>query len=111
MDVEVAEEALDAALHKLFKQGMTKDLVARARNQLVASNIYAIDSQFRLAYIFGAAFAIGQSVEETKGWTSRIKQVTAQQVSDAARKYLSLRNSATGVLVPAPSKAASASSN
>jgi zinc protease len=111
IDVKVAEEALDASLHSLLKQGMAEKLVERARNQLVASNVYTIDSQFRLAYIFGAAFAIGRSVEHTKGWTSRIKQVTAQQVSDVARKYLNLRNSATGVLVPAPAKAASANSN
>ena len=78
---------------------------------LIASNVYAIDSQFRLAYIFGAAFAIGRSVEHTKQWSDRIKQVTAEQVSDAARTFLKLKNSATGVLVPAPSKAASASSN
>ena len=111
VDVKVAEEALDAALHELLKQGVAEDLVERARNQLVASNVYAIDSQFRLAYIFGAAFAIGRSVEQTKGWISRIRQVTAQQVSDAARNYLKLSNSATGVLVPAPEKAASATSN
>ncbi|MEO9874236.1 MAG: pitrilysin family protein [Anderseniella sp.] len=111
VDVTAAEEALDAALHKLFKDGVSEDRVARARNQLVASNVYAIDSQFRLAYIFGAAFAIGRSVEDTLGWTSRVKQVTAQQVNEAAREYLKLRSSATGVLVPAPSKAANATSN
>ncbi len=109
--VKAAEEALDAALHRFFEQGVSEDLVERARNQLVASNVYAIDSQFRLAYIFGAAFAIGRSVDDTKGWTDRIRQVTAQQVNDAAREYLRLRNSATGVLVPAPTKAASATSN
>jgi len=111
VDVTAAEEALDAALHKLFKEGVSEERVARARNQLVASNVYAIDSQFRLAYIFGAAFAIGRSVEDTLGWTNRVKQVTAQQVSEAAREYLKLRSSATGVLVPAPSKAANATSN
>jgi predicted Zn-dependent peptidase len=45
------------------------------------------------------------------GWTSRVKQVTAQQVNEAAREYLKLRSSATGVLVSAPSKAADATSN
>ncbi len=111
VDVKAAEEALDAALHNLLKNGVEEDLLERARNQLVASNVYAIDSQFRLAYIFGAAFAIGRSVEHTLGWTNRIKQVTVQQVNDVARKYLKLRNSATGVLVPAPARAASATSN
>lgn len=111
VDVKAAEEALDAALHKLFTDGVSEERVDRARRQLVASNVYAIDSQFRLAYIFGAAFAIGRSVEHTKQWSNRIKQVTAEQVNDAARTYLKLKNSATGVLVPAPSKAASATSN
>ena len=111
VDVKVAEEALDAALHKLFKEGVSDERVERARSQLIASNVYAIDSQFRLAYIFGAAFAIGRSVEHTKQWSDRIKQVTTEQVNEAARTYLRLRNSATGILVPAPSRAASATSN
>ena len=108
VDVKVAEEALDAALHKLLTDGFDRKLVERSRNRLVASNVYAIDSQFRLAYIFGAAFAIGRSVEHTLEWSDRIKKVTAEQVTEAARKFLKPANSATGILVPAAQKAASA---
>ena len=109
--MKAAETALDAAIAKFLEKGVDEGLLNRSRNELVASNVYAIDSQFRLAYMFGAAFAIGQSVENIKTWTDRIRKVTAEQVNEAARKYLRIERSATGVLVPAPSKAASATSN
>lgn len=110
VDVAKAEEALDAALAKLKDDGIDQALFERARNQLIASTIYGLDSQFRLAYLFGSAFAIGRSVEDTQGWTGRIREATAEQVGDVARKYLRIERSATGVLVPERTKAASAAS-
>jgi zinc protease len=107
-DVAKVEEALDAALARLAADGFDPALVERSRNQLVASTIYGLDSQFRLAYLFGSAFAIGRSVEDTLGWTDRIRQITPEQVSAAAREYLRIERSATGVLVPERSKAAAA---
>jgi len=107
-DMAKVEEALDAALAKLATDGFDAALVERSRNQLVASTIYGLDSQFRLAYLFGSAFAIGRSVEDTLGWTDRIRQVTPEQVSAAVREYLRIERSATGVLVPERSKAAAA---
>jgi zinc protease len=107
-DVTKVEEALDAALAKLAQDGVDPALVERSRNQLVASTIYALDSQFQLAFVFGSAFAIGRSVEDTIGWTDRIKQVTPEQVSEAVRNFVRIERSATGVLVPAPEKAAAA---
>jgi zinc protease len=59
--------------------------VERSRAQLLASTIYGLDSQFRLAYLFGAAFAIGRSVEDTLGWTDRIKAVTVEDINKVAR--------------------------
>lgn len=108
VDVAKAEEALDAALAKLASEGFDAGLVERSRNQLVASTVYSLDSQFRLAYMFGAAFAIGRSVEDTVGWTDRIKQVTPEQIGTALSQYLRIERSATGVLVPKRAKAAAA---
>lgn len=111
VEVSRAEAALDAALAKLLKAGIDPDLVKRSRNKLVASTVYSLDSQFRLAYLFGSAFAIGRTVEQTVGWTDRIKKVTAEDVNGVARKFLKKPRSTTGVLTPAPRKAAKATAN
>jgi predicted Zn-dependent peptidase len=62
------------ALDDLKANGIDSKLMERSRAQLLASTIYSLDSQFRLAYLFGAAFAVGRSVQDTLGWTDRIKQ-------------------------------------
>ena len=111
VDVKAAETALDAALNRFIADGVDSKQLTRARNQLLASNVYAIDNQFRLAYIFGAAFAIGRTVEETKGWKDRIGKVTPEQINAVAKKYLRTERSATGVLIPGPSKAAGVTAN
>ncbi len=111
VSAEKAEAALDDAIAAFLKKGVEQDTVDRSVNELVSSAVYAVDSQFRLAYIFGAAFAIGQSVENAKGWTGRVKQVTTDDVNAVARKYLVSRRTATGILVPGPAKTANATQN
>ena len=111
VDVKDAEAALNAALAKFLKTGVDQASLDRSRNELVASSVYAMDSQFRLSYIYGSAYAIGRSVKETRDWTDRLKQVSAEQVDLAARTYLKIERSATGVLVPGPALTAGTTSN
>ena len=59
-------------------------------------------------FLFGAAFAIGRSVEDTLGWTDRIKEVTVEDINKVARSYLDPKRSTTGILLPAPVKTAAA---
>jgi len=108
VDVAKAEAALDAALDDLKANGIDSKLIERSRAQLLASTIYSLDSQFRLAYLFGSAFAIGRSVQDTLGWTDRIKQVTVQDIDKVARTYLDPKRSTTGILLPAPATTAAA---
>jgi predicted Zn-dependent peptidase len=82
--------------------------VERSRAQLLASTIYSLDSQFRLAYLFGAAFAVGRSVQDTLGWTDRIKAVTVQTSTRWLASTLIPKRSTTGILLPAPAKTAAA---
>lgn len=108
VDVAVAEKALDEALQKLMSDGIDAGLVERSKTQLLAATVYSLDSQFQLAYLFGSQFAIGRSVEDTLGWTDRIKQVTPEQVTNAAKAFLTANRSTTGILLPAPEQAAAA---
>jgi zinc protease len=100
--VDAAEAALDGALAKLLNDGVTAEEVARAKNRLIATNVYALDSQFRLAYLFGVALTAGRSVDDVIEWEKRIEAVTPEEVTAAARAVLQLNRSVTGVLTRGP---------
>jgi zinc protease len=65
-----------------------------------AAAIYAHDSLGGPANIVGAALAIGQSLDDVTAWPERIGAVTPAEIDAAARAILTLRNSATGILLP-----------
>ncbi len=78
---------------------MTADELARAKIRLIAEAVYANDSQGTLARWYGATLTTGGSIEQVQSWTDRLKAVTAEQVRDAARRWLDKRRSVTGYLV------------
>jgi zinc protease len=100
---EAAESALDAELDRFARDGATEEEVARAKNRLLADTVYSLDSQFRLAYLFGSALTSGRSVEDVLGWDERVRKVTKEDVDKAARAVLQLNRSVTGILVKSPS--------
>ncbi len=106
--VAEVESALDAILADVKKNGITADELERARKKMLADSIYALDSQFRLAYLFGAALAIDATIDDVKNWDKEIQQVTLDDIRQAAGKVLDLKRSVTGVLEPAPRDTASA---
>lgn len=94
-------EALFAAeLQELIDNGVTEDELARAKHSMVSDAIYAQDSQMSLARIFGSALTTGQSLSKVQTWPQQIQDVTAQDVQDAARSYLS-STPVTGLLLHA----------
>lgn len=86
--LEDMERLIAAELQKLLETGVTEDEVKRARNSMVASAIYAQDSQSGLARLFGGALTTGQTIENVQTWPSQVQAVTPEDVLDAARTYL-----------------------
>lgn len=72
----------------------------RAKTRLVADAVYAQDSQVALARWYGAALAIGETIEDVSGWSARIEAVTPESVVAVARKWLDKRRAVTGYLLP-----------
>ncbi len=99
---EAAEAALDSELDRLAREGSSEEEVARARNRLLADTVYSLDSQFRLAYLFGAALTSGRTVEDVLAWDERVRKVTKEDVDRVARAVLQLNRSVTGVLIKSP---------
>jgi zinc protease len=93
------EAAMDAVLAEVIDKGVTEDELDRAKNKLIAGAAYAQDNQSTLARWFGAALATGLTVEQVQAWPDHVREVTADSVRAAARRYLDKRASVTGYLI------------
>ena len=99
-DITKVEAELDSVLAEVVTDGINEVELERARNRLIASTVYALDSQYGLAYMFGVALTNGRTVEDVLTWTDRIEAVTGEDVKAAAEKVLRIERSVTGVLLP-----------
>ena len=78
------EAAVDAVIADLAEEGPTTEELERARAAIRASEIYAQDSQMGLARRYGAALAVGLTVEDVHAWPDILKAVDAEAVRAAA---------------------------
>ncbi|WP_286175767.1 pitrilysin family protein [Labrenzia sp. CE80] len=83
------EAVIQEELENVISNGITAEELARAKRSMIASAIYAQDSQQSLARIFGSALATGQTIKDVQTWPSQLGAVTPEDVQEAARKYLS----------------------
>jgi zinc protease len=93
------EQALDGVIAEVAEHGVTADELARATTRLVADFIYAQDNQMTLARFYGLALTTGSTIEDLRARPDRIRAISADQVREAARRWLDKRRSVTGYLV------------
>jgi zinc protease len=93
------ETETDAVIAEVIAKGVTADELDRAKSRLIADATYAQDNQATMARWYGAALMTGANVQDVQRWPDRIRAVTAEQVQDAARKWLDKRRSVTGFLI------------
>jgi zinc protease len=93
------EAAIDAVLAELTENGVTAEELERAKSRLIADAVYANDNQRMLAQWYGASLATGATVQDVQDWPDRVRAVTAENVRDAARRWLDKRRSVTGYLI------------
>ncbi len=98
--LEEVEQAVDAIIKDVLKNGVTEDEVKHAKKRMMASAIYARDSISGAANIFGGALASGESLENIVNWPSQIAAVTAEEIKTAAAKVFVERRSVVGKLLP-----------
>jgi zinc protease len=84
VELAALEAEIDAVLAALAAEGPTPDELERARIGVMASEIYAQDSQSGLARRYGAALAVGLSVADVQAWPELLKAVSAEDVKRAA---------------------------
>ncbi|MGD9788127.1 MAG: M16 family metallopeptidase [Sulfuricellaceae bacterium] len=100
--VGALEAAIRAELERIKKDGVTAEELARVRSQVVAAKVYQRDSMFYQGMVIGQMELSGLSYKDIDTRLARLQQVTAEQVRDVARKYLTDDNLTVGTLDPQP---------
>jgi zinc protease len=98
--MDAIEAAVGREIAKLTGAGVTDEEVARAKQRMRSSAIYARDSSGGGARALGAALASGQTIEDVESWPERIGAVTKDQINAAARAVFRDKASVTGLLLP-----------
>jgi zinc protease len=94
------EKSIDSVLAEVIANGVTEAELERVRNAEVAQLIYDADSQVNLARTYGWALVTGRSVDDINQRAERFAAVTAADIQAVARKYLDIRHSVTGLMIP-----------
>jgi len=96
------EHALRAEISRLQQDGVSAAELQRARAQLVAGQVYKLDSMFGQALEIGQTEAVGLSYKDLDRMLDRLKAVSADEVLAVAKKYLVDDTLTVGVLDPQP---------
>jgi zinc protease len=98
--LDKVEQSMDRVVHDLREKGATQPELDRAKKQFLAEFVYESDSQEAMARRYGSGLALGLTVEQIESWPEAIAKVTLADLKQAAAKYLDIRSSVTGTLVP-----------
>jgi zinc protease len=100
--VKDVERALYKEIEKLRSAPPTAQELQRAQNQVAAAYIFGQDSNFRQAMLLGQAETVGAGWRHVDQFLEKIKNVKAEDVQRAARRYLVEDARTVGVLIPTP---------
>jgi zinc protease len=106
--VAQVEAALEAEIKRVQTELVGAKELQKAKNQVAASFYMAMDSIFYRAMLLGRMETVAKWTL-LKDFVPKIQQVTAEQIRDAAKKYLVADNKTVGILVPIKTAKAPAS--
>jgi zinc protease len=96
------EAALRAEIARVQKDGVSEAELKRAKAQLLASQVYKLDSMFGQAMEIGQTEATGLPYRKIDRMLEKLQKVTAAEVQAAAKKYFTDDTLTVGVLDPQP---------
>lgn len=100
--VEELEAALREQLALLMRDGISEEELKRVKAQVMANEVYKLDSVFYQAMQIGQMESIGLGHQAISTMLERLQAVTAQEVQQAAREVLKEDALTVGVLDPQP---------
>lgn len=96
---ETVESAIEETIEQVQKEGVTREELDRARSQLRAQIAFDRDGPMRVASQLNEALAAGDWRLYTQ-YLDRLEEITADDVQQAARRYLTEDASTIGWYVP-----------
>ena len=100
--VQETEAALREQLRRIAQDGVGEDELARVRAQVVANQVYQLDSMINQAMQIGLLDNAGLPPDSTQTQVKRLQEVTAAQVQDVVRRYFVDDNLTVAVLDSQP---------
>jgi zinc protease len=82
------EAGFRAEIARVVRDGVSDDELARAKAQLVASEVYKRDSMFAQALEIGLLEMVGIPYRQTERLIEKLKAVRSEEVQSVARRYL-----------------------
>jgi zinc protease len=98
--VSELEAALRAEIERVQREGVSEQELKRAKAQLLASQVYKLDSMFGQAMEIGQIEAVGLSYKKLDRMLEKLQQVSAADVQAVAKKYFIDDALTVGVLEP-----------
>lgn len=98
--VEELEQAIDREIKNLQTELVSSEELARVKAQVVAGEVYKLDSVQGQAYLIGTLESVGLGWQVMKDYEAKVKAVTVEQIRSAAQKYLIADTKTVAVLIP-----------
>ncbi len=98
--LDKVEAGIDAVLAEVKANGVTDAEIERSKKAYIAEYIYESDNQATLARRYGWGMVVGRTIAEIDAWPEDIARVTKDDIKAVAAKYLDIRKSVTGTLLP-----------
>ncbi len=96
------ESALRQEITRLAKEGVSDEEMKRVKAQVLAGEVYKLDSVFYQAMQIGQMESIGLGHKAIPLMLEKLQAVTAEQVQQVAREFLQDDNLTVAVLEPQP---------
>jgi zinc protease len=96
------EAAIRAELARVQQEGVSEPELKRARAQLIASQVYKLDSMFGQAMEIGQIESAGLSYKSINRMLEKLQKVSAADIQAVAKKYFNDDALTVGVLDPQP---------
>lgn len=94
------EAALRTALRKVIDEGVSGEELQRVKAQVIAGRVFQRDSMFYQAMQMGMLNTVGLPYDSADLQERKLREVTAEQVREVARKYFVDDNLTVAVLDP-----------
>jgi len=96
------EAALRAEISRIQQEGVSEKELKRAKAQLVAGQVYKLDSMFGQAMEIGQTESAGIPYQKIDRMLDKLQQVSAAEVQAVAKKYFGDDTLTIGILEPQP---------